>query len=417
MYPVSLLLRRVFFWIGLVFFWSTSVPPYKVVVYSLEKRDNNYLSDNDAIETNTHDNTLSTTTATASVPTHTDSSYPTDDSSTSVGSKDSIGSAFSEPTSTIRTRPLLVADDVDPQMDYYRFDRSSTDTVRSTELDAVWNNNNNEGIDSSLLFSSKRRTTATNTKEKEEEEDHTDSVEWITADELKRRITIENEKRKYTDPLSSSSSFPTGTMDNKDQIMNAKKRLLEQIKEKFYNPPQPTIITSSSSSVSGIPDTVDAASKDRRLQDVEATATPTNGPIYPINPEDIPVEVDVFGVPVMFREPETNRTKDTRPDVPLVPEATCRTDEIVRCPSLLSSCLGIDAENREAACECFRQNGKCYKESGCFEMIPKTTINFCFYRFFCEMDQCEGAGALSLHQFAFSFIVWSLVTMAIGWLL
>jgi hypothetical protein len=136
---------------------------------------------------------------------------------------------------------------------------------------------------------------------------------------------------------------------------------------------------------------------ERSLQGaVDETPTPTPGPLYPVNPEDVAIALDEFGVPVTFAEVTPNRSTDSRPVVPLKAAAGCKAEAAAACAPQLSHCLGLDAENRELACACFRANGRCYRDVGCIELLPKETINFCFRRFYCPMDDCEGAGSAAV---------------------
>lgn len=183
-------------------------------------------------------------------------------------------------------------------------------------------------------------------------EDEDSNVEWLIQSELKARIAAREsqirETRRYTSDRAA-----------KDALLQA---MADDVRS-------------------------------RKLQTISEVQA-TNGPLFPVWEEDlIPDESKVFATI------SPNVSVDVRPPIPLNPEAGCDVTAMAHCPTDLSQCLGTHAEDRDSSCECFSSNGKCYRQYGCLEMLPKSTINFCFYRLYCTMDQCEGSGASAAAPF------------------
>lgn len=116
------------------------------------------------------------------------------------------------------------------------------------------------------------------------------------------------------------------------------------------------------------------------------------GPVFPIHPDDAsPNEVLLFStVTANASVPYKEFIGTIKP----VAGKGCNEAAAALCPKALSNCFRKDPTSRENACQCFFENGACYKRANCHDLLPKADINMCFNRMFCgSMDICEGNGA------------------------
>lgn len=137
------------------------------------------------------------------------------------------------------------------------------------------------------------------------------------------------------------------------------------------------------------------------------------GPVFPVHPDDAsPNEVLLFStVTANASVPYKQFIGTIKP----VAVKECNAIAAALCPKALSDCFVKDPTSRDAACQCFFENGACYKRAKCHDLLPKADIDMCFHRMFCgSMDICEGNGAGTAILATSAFVLCLIATVIVA---
>lgn len=204
-------------------------------------------------------------------------------------------------------------------------------------------------------------------------QDHADiPVEWLSAGELKRRMLQHQGQRGYENVQERLKAAAAASLKEKSDYFSEKRagyaRETAQQEDEGAKGPGGR----------------------RRLQTSDEVAT---GPLFPVFEDDLaPNLTAVFGMPpTLFRPSGMN-------PVPPPELANCDAEAAALCGPALSQCLGLhlDVSQRAAACLCFQEHGRCFRRTGCIELLPRADVRFCYNRLFCNRDLCMGNGVGAL---------------------
>ena len=70
---------------------------------------------------------------------------------------------------------------------------------------------------------------------------------------------------------------------------------------------------------------------------------------------------------------------------------------IPACGGNLSLCLALDITNMNSVCSCYRAHATCWAAAGCPDNVPKEDADYCTYNLKCNLVQCTGSGAWTVH--------------------
>jgi hypothetical protein len=116
----------------------------------------------------------------------------------------------------------------------------------------------------------------------------------------------------------------------------------------------------------------------------------SSGPLFPVFIEDLPP-----GDNVTFAKPTQAVVPDTRAAFSPTPIPACVYAELPNCASNLTTCLLVDPVDSSAVCGCYLQRAQCLRTLGCYDVITRAELQYCFADLDCSMDACEGTSAVA----------------------
>lgn len=118
----------------------------------------------------------------------------------------------------------------------------------------------------------------------------------------------------------------------------------------------------------------------------------TTGLLYPAFEDDRPF---VRNGSEAFFEPAWRH----RPGRRKVPQATppkCDPEAVAGCAAALSSCLAREPTDVDGVvCPCYGEYAKCYRDPGCFDLLPRHDVRFCTDVMHCRKSVCMASGAFA----------------------
>jgi len=116
----------------------------------------------------------------------------------------------------------------------------------------------------------------------------------------------------------------------------------------------------------------------------------SSGPLFPVFIEDLPP-----GDNVTFSKPTQAVMPDTRAAFSPTPIPACAYAKLPNCASNLTTCLLVDPVDSDAVCGCYLQRAQCLRTLGCYDVITRAELQYCFTDLDCSMDACEGTSAVA----------------------
>lgn len=123
---------------------------------------------------------------------------------------------------------------------------------------------------------------------------------------------------------------------------------------------------------------------------VEGATDDSSGPTYPVFVDDVPLDdAALFAVPAAAVRPDPLANLAVR-----VP-ASCDVTQLGACTDEIEDCLVVAPDDHAHVCSCYHTYAVCHRTRGCFDLLTRAEVMYCFETLRCTADECDAGDTVA----------------------